>query len=425
MRFGFHAYHKSFKERFSQQNLIFFLLVSLFIVSMGAVIAFTYIKSDTLTMVSFATEQETVAPIPENYTAPLSQSKKITNKRNQVIGFLPSWTIAQNVKVYPEYLDQIIYFGIGIDEQGNLMKYDENNDWLVEWSYLNSEYFKLLQEDSKKTSTKITVAIKNFDNTKIDTLISNETYTNNAVAQLKELVQDYDLDGINIDFEYFSDVDFPTLQYYNRFLTKLTTELREVKPDAIISVDVNATVVYNDNAYDMVKIGEVVDQVIIMGYDYHTAGATYAGAVSPIDSDEDRPSIRKTIKSLEGRVDKNKLILGIPFYGYEWQTLTENQNSKTVPETGAVATYKRVRQLIASRDDVTLHFDEKTLSPWLSYNQNGLIKQIYYEDEKSLVEKIKFVELNGLEGIAIWALGYEGEYVEPWTVIKENIRGKK
>ncbi len=425
MRFGFHEYHKSFKERFSNSNRIFFLLVVLFIASVAATIGITYIKSDTLTIVSFAQEEKAVEPVPANYTAPLEQTKKLTDSRKQVIGFLPSWSVAQNAKVYPEYLDQIIYFGIGIDEKGNLMKVDDKNDPLVEWSYLNSDYFKNLQQDSKKTSTKISVAIKNFDNTKIDTLISNESYTNNAVTQLKKLLVDYDLDGINIDFEYFSDVDFPTLQHYNRFLTTLSTELRKVKPGAIISVDVNATVVYNDNAYDMVKIGEVVDQVIIMGYDYHQSGAIYAGPVAPVDAAEEKPSIRKTIKSLEGRVDKNKLILGIPFYGYEWQTLTDKENSRTVTDTGAIATYKRVRQLIAGRDDIEFHFDEQSLSPWLSYNQNGLIKQIYYEDEKSLIEKIKFVELNGLDGIAIWALGYEGEYVEPWTVIKENMKGKK
>lgn len=424
MRFGFHEYHKSFKERFSQYNRIFFLVVLLFVLSLGSIVGLTYLNSDTLSIPSFAQEQDSVEPVPENYSAPLSQSRKLTDTQKQVIGFLPSWSVAQNAKVYPEYLDQIIYFGIGIDERGNLMKFDEKNDPLVEWSYLNSDYFRQLQEDSKKTSTKISVAIKNFDNKKIDTLISNESNTNNAVSQLKKLVVDYNLDGINIDFEYFSDVDFPTLQHYNRFLTTLTTELRKVNPDVIISVDVNATVVYNDNAYDMVKIGEVVDQVIIMGYDYHQSTSAYAGPVAPIDADGEKPNIRRTIKSLEGRVDKNKLILGIPFYGYEWQTVTENQNSRTVPETGAVATYKRVRQLIAGRDDVSLHFDEVSLSPWLTYDQNGLIKQIYYEDEKSLVEKIKFVELNGLEGIAIWALGYEGEYVEPWTIIKENIRTK-
>src|SRR3990167_667434 len=388
MLFGFHEYRLSFAKHFSGKNTVFMLLLTLFVTA---------------------------------FIAPLEQTKTITSDKKLVIGFLPSWSIAQNAKVDTEYLDQIIYFGIGIDEHGNLMRIDEKNQPLVEWSYLNSDYFKNLQNESKRTETKILIAIKNFDNTSIDTLIGNEIYTNNAVSQLAKLVDDYDLDGINIDFEYFSDIDTQTLQNYNRFLSTLAAKLKEVKSAAVLSVDVNATVVYKDNAYDMVKIGEVVDQVIIMGYDYHQPASLYAGSVAPIDSVDDNPSIRHTIDSLTGRVDPEKLILGIPLYGYEWQTFSEEKNSRTIADTGAIATYKRVRELITGRDDVVLYFDDLSQSPWLTYNQNGLIKQIYYEDEKSLLEKIKFVELNNLEGIALWALGYEGDYTEPWAIIKQNL----
>ena len=423
MLFGFHEYRRSFAKHFSGKNTVFMLLLTLFVTAFITVVAYTYLYSSSFTTLSLANEEKTEAT-PEAFTAPLEQTKTLTSDKKLVIGFLPSWSIAQDARVYPEYLDQIIYFGIGIDAHGNLMKVDEKGQPLVEWSYLNSDYFKQLQSNSKITKTKILVAIKNFDNTSIDTLIGNEIYTTNAVSQLTKLVDEYDLDGINIDFEYFSDVSTQTLQNYNRFLSTLASKLKEVKSDTVLSVDVNATVVYKDNAYDMVKIGEVVDQVIIMGYDYHQPSSIYSGPVAPIDASIDNPSIRRTIESLAGRVDSEKLILGIPLYGYEWQTFTAEKNSRTIAETGAIATYKRVRELITSREDVTLYFDDLSQSPWLTYNQNGLIKQIYYEDEKSLVEKIKFVELNDLEGIALFALGYEGDYTEPWAIIKENIRGK-
>src|SRR3989344_8451410 len=423
MLFGFHEYRRSIAEHVSKQNRVFFTVLSLFITAILTVVAYGYFYSPAFTILSIASE-ESISPLPDNYTAPLEQTRTITSDRKQVIGFLPSWSIAQDARVYPEYLDQLIYFGIGIDQHGNLMKVDEKGQPLVEWSYLNSDYFKQLQSNSKITKTKILVAIKNFDNTSIDTLIGNEIYTTNAVSQLTKLVDEYDLDGINIDFEYFSDVSTQTLQNYNRFLSTLASKLKEVKSDTVLSVDVNATVVYKDNAYDMVKIGEVVDQVIIMGYDYHQPSSIYSGPVAPIDASIDNPSIRRTIQSLAGRVDSEKLILGIPLYGYEWQTFTAEKNSRTIAETGAIATYKRVRELITSREDVTLYFDDLSQSPWLTYNQNGLIKQIYYEDEKSLVEKIKFVELNDLEGIALFALGYEGDYTEPWAIIKENIRSE-
>jgi len=58
-------------------------------------------------------------------------------------------------------------------------------------------------------------------------------------------------------------------------------------------------------------------------------------------------------------------------------------------------------------------------SPWLIYEQSGAIKQIYYENERSLEEKLKFAKGRGLAGIAIWALGYEGSYQKPWEVIEK------
>lgn len=417
MKFGFHTYHKYFSAR----NRIYALILMLFVSGIVYLTA-GYLSADQLSVISFAKE---INPVPENYSAPLSQSESYTNSRKQVFGFLPSWSIAGNAKVYPEYMDEIIYFGLGMQENGGIMKYDDHNQPLVEWTYLNSDYFKNLQSKAKETNTRISVSIKQFDNDKVYKLITNPTYTTNAANQLAKLVEDYDLDGINIDYEYFSSTDEPTLQHYNRFLTEVSAKLREVNPNISITIDVNATVVYNDNAYDMVKIGELVDHVIVMGYDYHQPNSTRAGPIAPIDMNGNSPSIRRTISSLKGRVDNSKVILGIPFYGYEWQTVTDAEFSPTVANTGAIATYKRVRQLIENREDVSLDFSETTLSPRLVYNQNGLIKQIYYEDERSLLEKIKFIELNGLDGIAIWALGYEGDYIEPWGIIKEHMRTKK
>jgi spore germination protein YaaH len=73
---------------------------------------------------------------------------------------------------------------------------------------------------------------------------------------------------------------------------------------------------------------------------------------------------------------------------------------------------------------LSFHYDELSQSPWLVYKQNGNIKQIYYEDEKSLLRKLEFADNTHLEGVALWALGYEGNYIEPWQIIKEHIKGK-
>lgn len=364
-------------------------------------------------------DKRVTSPISEDKTASqITDLSKDKNSNMEMVGFLPSWTVAKNSKVYPEYLDQIIYFGIGINKKGDLMFYNEQGKILLEWNYFLSENFQNIRDQAKLTNTKILISIKNFDNEDIDTLISSPTYSKRAIKNLSRLLTDYNLDGINIDFEYFTNTEFPTLKYYNAFMSDLQKELKKQNSKSILSVDINAAAVYKDNAYDVVKIGDIVDQVIVMGYDYHRQQSLKSGPVAPISAKGGNPSITKTVDSLKGRIDMSKVILAVPLYGYEWQTYNRNYGSNTVPNTGALASYKRVKELLVSRDDLSVSFDEDSQSPRIVYIQNGLIKQIYYEDDVSLKAKLKFIKEKELGGIGLWALGYEGDYIEPWQLLK-------
>jgi spore germination protein len=345
----------------------------------------------------------------------------IKKEKKQVIGFLPSWLSAKEVKVDVKKLDQLIYFGFGVNKNGELIRVGTDGRPVLEWQFFTSDYFKKLQQEAKENKTKVLISIKSFDNGDIDTLISSPYFTERFIQELKVLVKDYDLDGINLDFEYFTDIDFPTHQHLNKFLETVNQELKKENPNTILSFDVNATVVLNDKAYDMVKIGETVDEIIIMAYDYHRTDSTLAGPIAPLYGSANEHSIMQTLDSLVGRVPSEKIIVAIPFYGYEWQTYNQSFKSPTVANTGALATYKRVRELIESRTDEQIKWDEKSMTPWLVYTQSGAIKQIYYEDERSLEKKIEVIKERKLGGIGIWSLGYEGDTEELWKVM-EKIR---
>ncbi|MCA9371296.1 glycoside hydrolase family 18 protein [Candidatus Woesebacteria bacterium] len=414
MKFGFREYHHSFKHAFSKTNILYLALVVAFL---ALITSTTYILSQQ--SFSFGTKAaENTNPLPESYSAPYAA--QTSDQKKVIIGFLPSWSVAQHAPVHSEYLDQLIYFGIGMNDQGYLAKVNDQGIETLNWHYFTSDELRGTIEQARG-NTKILVSITNFENSSIDKLVSSETATQNAVKSLKNLIKDYNLDGINFNFEYVSDVDYPTHQYLNRFLETVSSELRAEYPWIILSFDVNATAVYNDNAYDMVKIGETMDQVVLMGYDYRQPTAVQAGSVSPLYAQSDAPSIDKSIQSMIGRVPAEKIVLAVPFYGYEWQTYSKAPNSYIVPQTGALATYKRVQSLIEQRDDEELYFDDVSKTPYLIYNQNGFIKQIYYEDDRSLAEKCAYIANNHLDGIGVWALGYEGEYQEPWKVLYKSL----
>ena len=347
-----------------------------------------------------------------------SVSQQTNTIKRETIGFLPSWSVAKKAKVYPKDLTQIIYFGLNVNKDGSIIKYDENNLPVLEWSYFNSDYFGQIRKEASVSGTKVLLSIKSFDNTTIDNIISSQIATNKLTGELLTLIKQYSLDGINIDFEYFTDTNFPTSKYLAEFLEELSARLKKDNPKIIISIDVNATVVVGDKAYNMTKISKAVDQVILMAYDYRGQSSIRSGPPAPIYGEVNEHSIGESVESLSGRVPGNKLILAIPFYGYEWQTVNDKHKSSVIEGSGALATYKRIKELLRERSDIIKSWDDISKSPWLSYIQYGAIKQIYYEDDRSIAEKIKFAKEKNLGGIAIWALGYEGNYRQPWEVIE-------
>lgn len=397
----------------------FFFGVFLLILTAGLIIASGVFIYQSKFQQGFISPVKIESTEKSTTTPKISVKTSIFPNKKEIIGFLPSWMIEKQIKIDFKKLTQIIYFGLGVNETGELMLFNNDKRSLFEWTYFNSDYFTNLRRDASKNGVKILVSVKNFENEDIDNLISNQTSVNRLLKQLKSLIEQYNLNGINFDFEYFTDSNFPTAKYLNKFLETAVYELKKENPKLVISFDVNAVVVLKDSAYDMVKIGEVVDQIIVMGYDYHRVNSTRAGPVAPLYGGNNEHSISQSVQSLKGRVPFEKIILAIPFYGYEWQTVNTQYKSPTVSNTGALATLKRVNELIENRDDVKINWDEKAKSPWLIYKQSGAIKQIYYEDAKSISAKYKYVKNNNLAGLAVWTLGYEGDYSEIWDVLSQ------
>ena len=111
------------------------LLNFLLVVSIFFLIIFIWQKNNQIKFLS---------PLAEKQV--FEQKKDLINS-TEIIGFLPSWTLAKKAKIFPQYLTQLIYFGIDIDKQGNLLKLDENGVSTSEWKYFNSDDFLKLKEE--------------------------------------------------------------------------------------------------------------------------------------------------------------------------------------------------------------------------------------------------------------------------------------
>ena len=196
---------------------------------------------------------------------------------------------------------------------------------------------------------------------------------------------EYNLDGINIDFENMKKED---VDLFSRFIIELEPRLKEI--GAVLSVDVTAP----DGAdtwslcFDRHVLGDVADYLIFMAYDQYGASSDKAGTTAGYNWVE--LNLQKFLQTYE--VDSDKLILGIPLYTRLW---TEDSNGNL--EGQEPIPMNEINEVIPA--EVQRTWDDELKQYYVEYEQNGLKYKMWIEDHESLQAKLSLVEQYKLGGV--------------------------
>lgn len=222
------------------------------------------------------------------------------------------------------------------------------------------------------------------------------------IKDILNYVKEYNLDGINLDFEYMYQNDKDA---FSKFVIELAPQLRNL--GASLSVDVTApdgsanwSLCYNRNL-----IGEVADYVVFMGYDQY--GTTKIGTTSGYNWVD--LSLNKFLNQEE--VPAEKIILGLPFYTKLWKT----KNGEVVNST--VIMIKNINNIIP--ENATKEWKEELQQYYIQYEKDGYVYKMWIEDEESFTKKLDLVQKYNLAGAAYWRKGFENEKI--WNTIKNNL----
>ncbi|MCH5255031.1 MAG: SH3 domain-containing protein [Lachnospiraceae bacterium] len=225
---------------------------------------------------------------------------------------------------------------------------------------------------------------------------SKRTY---LIDRLIETASEYELDGINIDFE---DIGVDTGEAFIEFIRELSIPCRA--QGIVLSVDNYVPMGYN-NYYHRKEQGVVADYVIIMGYDEHHGNSEEAGSVASIDFVEN--GIVNTI----AEVPAEKVINAIPFYTRIWETSGSTLSSQVVG-MGMAREY-------VSNHSIEVNWDEVTCQNYGEYQSGNSRIQVWLEDDESIRVKLNVMDEYKIAGVAEWRLGLEEPSV--WTVIEEYV----
>lgn len=251
------------------------------------------------------------------------------------------------------------------------------------------------------------LASNSFDPDLTSRVLANRETRRTMINQLLAFASIYNLDGINIDFEnvYYEDRDL---------LTQFMRELTPVAHQEGLTISIDVTMISTSPTwsmcYDRPALADIVDYVMLMGYDEHYAASPVAGSVASL------PWVERGLQKVLEEIPAHKLILGIPFYTRIWEEWTEGDQKRLKSHAIGMA---RQQDIIATyQEDVV--WDDGSGQHYLKYEEDDRHYQIWIEDEHSLRARLNLVHRYHLAGSAAWRRGLECPSF--WPIIDEALR---
>jgi spore germination protein YaaH len=376
-----------------------------------------------------------IAAIPAAYAPPTDDAEpdvtaRVTpdGLRKEVFGFLPYWEVDASTVLDYRRLSTIAYFGVGASAAGNLEKTTSSGATTVGWSGWTSSRMTTIINDAHRNSTRVVLTVQSFawsdgGATKQRTLLGSSTARANLARTIATAVRDRGADGVNLDFEPLTsgnEDEFVAL------VRRVRTELDAIQKGYQLTFDTTGWI--GNYPIEQATASGAADAIMIMGYDYRSAGSSTAGSIAPMGGA--MYDIVDTVRAYTARVPGSKLILGVPYYGRAWSTESDNLHSSNISGTkfGASSSvnYSVAVDYLA---DHGRRYDTVEQVAWTAYRREncsatyGCVtswRQLYVDDATALKAKYDLINRYGLRGAGIWALGYDGNRTELWSAISEK-----
>lgn len=233
----------------------------------------------------------------------------------------------------------------------------------------------------------------------IGAILSSSEKREAMVSTLIAYAQQYDLDGINVDFE---TVGAEYGDDFIQFLRELSIQTHA--NNIVLSVD-NYAPTASTMYYNRAEQGLVADYVVIMGYDEHWSSSQVAGSVASINF------VEQGILNTMEEVPAEKIINAIPFYTRLWKTSGGTVSCETIGMDLA--------ENWVNTSGVELYWDNETCQYYGEIQKDGTLYQIWMEDSESIQVKLSVMEANNIAGVAEWKLDFENPVV--WDVIEAYV----
>jgi len=367
-----------------RRKILFFILLIILLISIPLFIWSRVSKTEKM---------------PKNLPAP---TVTIPQKLLLIKGSIPYWDQEKALLSFEKNIETFNYvnlFWYYLSPNGDINKYEYANEDLsiIEFAHQNN--------------VKVGAVITNLpefsgadwnDSGLVEKVIRDKNKSEEHIKAIINKLNEVNFDGVIIDYE---QLDTSAKNDFTNFIRDLSSAVH--KNNKFLSVVLHPKTSDNNpdengKFQDWKQLSLYADQIQIMGYGEHWDNSLSG----PIASVSWLKRILDYSKSVD--IPKEKIFLGIPLYGYDWDT-SSGENATDL-------TYQDVEKLLLDFN-IKEEWDDKSQSSYFNYtDKNNHKHEVWFENQRSIEAKINIAKSYDLSGITFWRLGEEDPRI--WSIIR-------
>ena len=284
------------------------------------------------------------------------------------------------------YLTYITIFTYGFNSDGSLV-----DNGITDFGISEDEIISISRGYGVAPIMHIsTLTPEGFFNSELGNEILNNVQAQDILIQnIIDMMNEKNYYGCDIDFEY---LDSSNRDQYTAFIGRLQAELSRNGYMLITALIPKASSNQPGSLYeshDYGGIGAVSDYVLLMTYEWgYTFGPPMA--VAPLNE------VERVVSYALTEIPSEKIFLGVPNYAYDWPLPYVRGNTKAEKLSNQEAVN------LAVEKGAQIIFDEIAQTPFFNYSENGTTHVVWFDDARSINEKLNLVNKYDLYGASYW-----------------------
>lgn len=365
------------------------------------------------------TEETTIAPVLNTPAEPYTPPTIITSPY-RMVGYYAAWAAYSGFA--PDKIDATKLTHI------NYAFANVGSDHRIKMGYPDIDpgnFAKLRNLKAVNPSLKLIIAVGGWtwSGQFSDAALTDESRTIFADSCVDFIVQN-GFDGVDIDWEYpvsggvATDTKRPedktnfTL-LMQKIREKLDAQERRDGKEYILSFAGATSTNYLRNI-EPSKLSTYIDYVNLMTYDIHGSWDGFTDFNAPLYNNSDASpqykwSVDAAVRNwLNTGVSSEKIVMGVPFYGYMYKSVNNSNNGLYQSYTGSNSiSYGNITRNYLNNPSYVRYYHSESKVPWLF---NGSVF-ISYDDAQSIGLKADYIRTKNLGGAMIWELSQDPDRV--------------